>query len=102
MALGAQAGDAELERLSRLPAFTRVHALSLRATKVIDASLGLLMREYNQEPHADGIGLSRVDLRDTALTDAELRSFLKKIPTWRSVLCGSTKAPVDARGEAKP
>jgi hypothetical protein len=101
LSLGAQAGDADLERLSRLPAFTRVHALSLRGTKVTDASLGLLIREFNREPPSDGIGLSRVDLTDTAVTEAELRSLLKKIPTWKSVLYGSSKSPVDSRGEAK-
>ena len=100
--LGSQAGDADLERLSRLPAFTRVHGLSLRGSAVTDASLGLLIREFNREPPSDGIGLSRVDLTDTAVTEAALRSLLQRIPTWKSVLHGSSRSPVDSRGEAKP
>jgi hypothetical protein len=102
LSLGPQADDADLERLSRLPAFTRLNGLSLRGTRATAESLGLLTREFNRKVPPGGIGLSRADLTDTAITEAEVRSLLEKIPNWKSVLYGSSKLPVDARGEAKP
>lgn len=89
---GTKAGDADLERLVHLPAFARVHSISLAGTRVTDAALDLLERQLESETPSDGIGLSHVDLTDTSVTEAKVESLGKTRP-WKDFRYGPSKSP---------
>lgn len=94
---GTTTGDADFNQIARLPAFVRVVSVSLRGTKITDATLDLLKEIIESESPPNGPRLRAVDLTDTSVTEAKVLDLGRRRP-WTDFAYGSSKSANHTRG----